>query len=55
MAKILCFSGAGLSAESGVPTFRDANGLWEGFRHKDVADFRTWRQNRDLVFKFYND
>jgi NAD-dependent deacetylase len=55
LAKILCFSGAGLSAESGVPTFRDANGLWEGFRPEDVADFRTWRKNWDLVFKFYND
>jgi NAD-dependent deacetylase len=38
-----------------VPTFRDANGLWEGFRHEDVADFRTWRKNRNLVFKLYND
>jgi NAD-dependent deacetylase len=54
MPKIVCFSGAGLSAESGVPTFRDADGLWEGHRHEDVADLRTWRRNRDLVFKFYN-
>ena len=55
MSKILCFSGAGLSAESGVPTFRDANGLWENHRHEDVADFRTWRKNRELVFRFYSE
>jgi NAD-dependent deacetylase len=47
-------SGAGISAESGVATFRDAGGLWEGHRPEDVADFRTWQQNYALMHRFYS-
>lgn len=51
---LLIFTGAGLSAASGVPTFRDADGLWQNHRIEDVADYTTWRKNFDLVHAFYN-
>lgn len=51
---LLIFTGAGLSAASGVPTFRDANGLWQNHRIEDVADYMTWSKNFDLVHAFYN-
>lgn len=51
---LLIFTGAGLSAASGVPTFRDADGLWHNHRIQDVADYTTWRDNFDLVHAFYN-
>jgi len=51
---LLVFTGAGLSAASGVPTFRDADGLWQNHRIEDVADFTTWRNNFELVHAFYN-
>jgi NAD-dependent deacetylase len=51
---LLVFTGAGLSAASGVPTFRDSNGLWQNHRVEDVADYTTWRKNFDLVHAFYN-
>lgn len=51
---LLIFTGAGLSAASGVPTFRDANGLWQNHRIEDVADYTTWSKNFDLVHAFYN-
>lgn len=54
MGKLVVFSGAGLSAESGVATFRDKNGLWENHRVEDVADFNTWKKNFRLVHTFYN-
>lgn len=54
MGNILIVSGAGLSAESGIPTFRDANGLWENHRVEEVANFLTWEENYDLVHRFYN-
>lgn len=54
MPNLLVFTGAGLSAASGVPTFRDADGLWQNHRLEDVADFSTWRQNFDLVHAFYS-
>jgi NAD-dependent deacetylase len=51
---LLIFTGAGLSAASGVPTFRDADGLWQNHRVEDVADYTTWSRNFDIVHAFYN-
>lgn len=53
--KILFFCGAGLSQESGLSTFRDANGIWEEHSIDEVCNFKTYRANRDKIFKFYND
>ncbi len=50
MKKVVIFSGAGLSAESGIPTFRDTNGLWENQRVEDVASPLGWMKNQALVF-----
>src|ERR1700677_701046 len=55
MAKLIILTGAGLSAESGVRTFRDSNGLWENHSIDVVCNGATWRANYDLVQKFYND
>ncbi|MDF2449318.1 MAG: Silent information regulator protein Sir2 [Bacteroidota bacterium] len=52
--KIVVFSGAGISAESGIKTFRDSGGLWEEYRIEDVATFDAWERNRELVLDFYN-
>ena len=52
--KILIFSGAGISAESGIKTFRDADGLWENYAIEDICNQQTWVQNYDLVHNFYN-
>jgi NAD-dependent deacetylase len=52
--KILIFSGAGLSAESGISTFRDSGGLWENHKILDVCTFSTWEKNYNLVHNFYN-
>lgn len=54
MRKIVALTGAGISAESGIPTFRDANGLWEGHDIKDVATPEAWERNPALVLEFYN-
>lgn len=54
MKKIVVLSGAGISAESGISTFRDADGLWENHRIEDVASPIGWRHNMDLVLEFYN-
>ena len=54
MKKIVVLTGAGISAESGISTFRDSNGLWEQHRIEDVATFDAWRRNPDLVLEFYN-
>ena len=54
MKKIVALTGAGISAESGIPTFRDANGLWEGHDVMDVATPEAWARNQDRVLKFYN-
>ena len=51
--RIVIFSGAGLSAESGIPTFREADGLWEQHRIEEVASPEGWRQNPALVLEFY--
>jgi NAD-dependent deacetylase len=55
MAKAVILSGAGLSAESGIPTFRDKGGLWERYSIDEVANFCTFEQNRIKVFKFFNE
>lgn len=52
--KIVVLTGAGISAESGIQTFRDSNGLWENHKWKDVASPRGWLMNPELVLKFYN-
>jgi NAD-dependent deacetylase len=53
--KLILFSGAGISAESGLQTFRDADGLWEGHRVEDVATPRAWKKNPEQVLRFYNE
>jgi NAD-dependent deacetylase len=51
---LVIFSGAGVSAESGLKTFRDAGGLWEQYRIEDVATPEAWEKNPGLVNEFYN-
>lgn len=53
--RIVVLSGAGMSAESGLRTFRDNGGLWENHRVEDVATPEAWRRNRALVLRFYNE
>ena len=52
---MVVFTGAGMSAESGIQTFRDSNGLWEKYAIEEVATPRAWRNNPQLVLKFYNE
>src|SRR5579859_3322672 len=52
--KIVALTGAGISAESGLATFRDSGGLWEGYRVEDVATPEAWQRNAELVLEFYN-
>lgn len=52
--RLTVLTGAGISAESGIPTFRDAGGLWEGHRVEDVATPEGWHRNPALVLEFYN-
>jgi NAD-dependent deacetylase len=52
--RLVALTGAGISAESGIPTFRDSGGLWEGHRVEDVATPEGWRRNPELVLDFYN-
>ena len=54
MQRIVVLSGSGISAESGIPTFRDAGGLWEGYDINDVATPQAWKKNPQLVLEFYN-
>lgn len=54
MKNLVVLTGAGISAESGIKTFRDADGLWEKFRIEDVATLEAWRRNQQLVLDFYN-
>lgn len=54
MKKIVVLTGAGVSAESGIKTFRDADGLWEGHDVMDVATPMGWEKNQELVLDFYN-
>ena len=53
--KIVVLTGAGISAESGISTFRDAGGLWEQHRIEDVATPEAWARNPELVLRFYNE
>ena len=52
--KLVVLTGAGVSAESGITTFRDSNGLWENFKVEEVASIDGWRENPFLVLDFYN-
>lgn len=52
--KIVALTGAGISAESGIATFRGADGLWEGHRIEDVATPEAWQKDQALVLEFYN-
>lgn len=54
MKKLVVLSGAGISAESGLKTFRDSDGLWEGYDINEVATPGGWRKNPALVLDFYN-
>ncbi|WP_163715748.1 SIR2 family NAD-dependent protein deacylase [Mangrovibacterium lignilyticum] len=55
MKKIVVLSGAGMSQESGLRTFRDMGGLWEEYDVMDVATPEAWQRNPELVNRFYND
>ncbi len=52
--KLVVLTGAGISAESGLKTFRDGDGLWNGYNIEDVATPRAWKKNKQLVLDFYN-
>ena len=52
--KLVVLTGAGVSAESGITTFRDSNGLWENFKVEDVASIEGWYNDPSLVLDFYN-
>ena len=54
MKRLVVLSGAGMSAESGIATFRGAEGLWEGHRVEDVATPEAWAKDPHLVLEFYN-
>ena len=54
MKKLVVLTGAGMSAESGISTFRDSGGLWEQYRIEDVATPQAWERNPELVLEFYN-
>lgn len=53
--KLVVLTGAGISAESGLKTFRDTDGLWEGYQVADVATPGAWRKNPQRVLEFYNE
>ncbi len=53
--KLVVLTGAGISAESGLKTFRDSDGLWEGYNIEDVATPEAWHKNPSLVQQFYNE
>ena len=52
--RVFILTGAGISAESGIPTFRDSDGLWSGYRVEDVATPEAWDANPELVWQFYS-
>ena len=54
MKNIVVFTGAGISAESGLGTFRDSDGLWEKYRVEDVCTHEAWERNPELLVRFYN-
>ena len=55
MKRLVILSGAGISAESGIRTFRDMNGLWEEYDVMEVASIDAWHKNPELLLRFYND
>jgi NAD-dependent deacetylase len=55
MQRVVILSGAGMSAESGLRTFRDMNGLWEEYDVMEVASIGAWHKNPELILRFYND
>ncbi|MBA7562231.1 NAD-dependent protein deacylase [subsurface metagenome] len=55
MKKLVVLSGAGMSAESGLKTFRDMGGLWEQYDVAEVATPQAWEANQELVLRFYNE
>jgi NAD-dependent deacetylase len=55
MKKLVILTGAGMSSESGIKTFRDSGGLWEEYDVSEVATPQAWVRNRDLVLQFYNE
>ena len=55
MKKVVILTGAGISAESGISTFRDSDGLWEQYRVEDVATYDAYVRNPELVLNFYNE
>lgn len=54
MQTLVVLSGAGISKESGIPTFRDNDGLWKSYRFEEVASPQAWRRDPQLVLDFYN-
>jgi len=52
--KLVVLTGAGISTESGIKTFRDEDGLWYGYKPEDVAHIDGWKRNREKVLDFYN-
>ena len=54
MKKVVVFTGSGISAESGLKTFRDSDGLWENYNIEDVATPHAWSRDRAMVQEFYN-
>ena len=55
MKKIVVLTGAGMSAESGISTFRDSGGLWENYDVMEVAHIDSWERNKELMLRFYNE
>lgn len=55
MKKLVVLSGAGVSAESGIKTFRDSDGLWENYNVQEVATIEGWYENPQLMMQFYNE
>ena len=53
--KVVFFTGAGVSAESGISTFRDSDGLWENHKIEEVCEITTWKKHKDAVFRFYSE
>lgn len=53
--KITVLTGAGVSAESGISTFRDSNGLWDNYDVNEVCDISAWPRNPELMLRFYNE
>jgi len=53
--RVVAFTGAGISRESGLSTFRDSDGLWEGHRVEEVATVDAWRRDPERVLRFYNE